>query len=51
MTFTDQERLAAIRTQSEIWIAMRPEAVTWETAFLLRIIDKMRKAAPIVRGG
>lgn len=51
MTTIDQQRLAALRMQSERWIAVNPEAKTWDTAFLLAIIDrqselirKMRKA-------
>jgi hypothetical protein len=44
MTMTAQEthRLAEIRSQALLWSAMR-DTSTWETAFLLRIIDQKER--------
>ena len=40
MTELDRVRLADIRSQSIQWIATDPQAVNWDAAFLLRIIDE-----------
>ena len=39
---TDDERLAKIRAQMEMWQTIDPEAVNWDSAFLIRLIDRLK---------
>lgn len=43
ITEVDQTRLAQMRSDSEQWCAMFPHASYWDVAFLLRIIDELKK--------
>jgi len=36
---SDSDRLAQIRAQNEKWLAVEPNAVNWDTTFLLRMLD------------
>lgn len=40
----DPDRLAFLRTQNEMWRALSPDAETWDTTFLLKIIDELQKS-------
>ena len=42
MNQSDSDRLAQIRAQNEKWLAVEPEAVNWDTTFLLRLLDELR---------
>lgn len=37
---TDEKRLALIRTQNAMWRAVEPTAETWDTTFLLKLLDR-----------
>ena len=39
MTQIQTERLAQIRGQMEKWIALKPDAVDWDSSFLLALLD------------
>jgi len=41
MTPEDQVRLAQIRAQVEKWKSLRLDAATWDSAFLISIVDKL----------
>lgn len=43
LTHTDQARLAKIRRQAEIWLALDPRAREWDSVFLLRLLDMKSK--------
>ncbi len=43
ITLNDQKRLSKMRAQAEQWEAVNSEAKDWDTPFLLRLIDTLRK--------
>lgn len=43
LTADEKDRLAFIRLQTKKWIRLRPEAKSWDSAFLLGIIDRLLK--------
>jgi hypothetical protein len=49
MDKNDADRLAQIRRQSELWIAMKPEAWHWDTPYLLRELDAAKAEANLWR--
>lgn len=42
MTDSDAERLADIRAQNAQWLALNPEAVSWDATFLLQLLDEAK---------
>ena len=37
-----EERLAFLRRENAMWIAVNPDAETWDVTFLLNVIDELR---------
>lgn len=40
MIAVEQERLAKLRAQMEVWKAVHPEAENWDVVFLIKLLDE-----------